>query len=80
MTPNDLYQASQWACNGRGLLIVIWKWIVKMLTSTEQGQQWRLQPAETETGNEKSLAACDNDSLCFVISVNIYHLLRISPV
>ena len=26
---NDLYQASQWPCNGRGLLIVIWKWIVK---------------------------------------------------
>ena len=26
---NDLYQASQSACNGRGLLIVIWKWIVR---------------------------------------------------
>ena len=37
---NDLYQASQWACNGRGLLIVIWKWIVKaalkMLTSRDR--------------------------------------------
>ena len=27
---NDLYQASQPACNGRGLLIVIWKWIVNL--------------------------------------------------
>ena len=39
MTPNDSDQASQWACNGRGLLIVIWKWIVKpalkMLTSRD---------------------------------------------
>ena len=39
MTPNDSDQASQWVCNGRGLLIVIWKWIVKpalkMLTSSD---------------------------------------------
>ena len=50
MTPNDSDQASQWACNGRGLLIVIWKWIVKaalkMLTSRDS--QRRLQPAETD--------------------------------
>ena len=42
MTPNDSDQASQWACNGRGLLIVIWKWIVKaalkMLTSRDSSQ------------------------------------------
>lgn len=34
---NDLYQASQWACNGRGLLIVIWKWIVKAEDVDQQG-------------------------------------------
>ena len=35
---NDLYQASQPACNGRGLLIVIWKWIVKAEDVDQQGQ------------------------------------------
>ena len=48
-----------------------------MLTSTRDRVT---VTAETETGNEKSLAACDNDSLCFVISVNIDHLLLISPL
>ena len=44
ITTNDLYQASQWACNGEGAanchMEMVVKGAVKMLTSRERNDGW----------------------------------------